>query len=95
MDMLFKRYSNPFPLLDCMILSGGFSTFVSSFMAAVREEENEKTAWEYYLHKVYSGSFNDFMDSMKSESDHKAMEKGAIEATVKNSMNILNNFKPI
>ena len=93
--MLFKRYSNPFSLLDCMILSGGFSTFVSSFMAAVREEENEKTAWEYYLHKVYSGSFNDFMDSMKSESDHKALEKGAIEATVKNSMNILNNFKPI
>lgn len=92
--MLFKRYSSPFTLLDCMILSGGFSSFISSFVAAVRDEENEKTAWEYYLHKVYSGSFNDFMDSMKNESAHKTMEKGVIEATVKNSMNILNNFNP-
>ena len=42
MDVLFRRYANPFPLVDGMILSGGFSDFVSSFMAAAQEEENEK-----------------------------------------------------
>lgn len=81
-------------MLDCMILSGGFSDFVSSFMAAVQEEENEKMSWEYYLHKVFHGSYNDFIEAVQNDSDHRAMEKDAIEATVKYSMNILNSFNP-
>lgn len=94
MDMLFRRYANPFPLIDGMIMSGGFSDFVSSFMAAAQEEENEKMSWEYYLHKVFSGSYNDFRESVQNDSDHRTMEKATIEATVKHSMNILNNFNP-
>lgn len=94
MDMLFRRYANPFPLIDGMIMSGGFSNFVSSFMAAAQEEENEKMSWEYYLHKVFHGSYNDFREAVQNDSDHRTMDKSAIEATVKQSMNILNNFNP-
>lgn len=94
MDVLFRRYANPFPLVDGMILSGGFSDFVSSFMAAAQEEENEKMSWEYYLHKVFQGSYNDFREAVQNDSAHRTMDEKTIEATVKESMNILNNFNP-
>lgn len=94
MDMLFQRYANPFPFVDGMIHAGMFSSFVSSFMETVQEEKDDEMTWQYYLHKVFQGSFNDFKEALLEEEKHKNMSQFDIEATVKNSMDILNNFNP-
>ena len=94
MDWLFKRYANPFPFMDGMISTGRFADFVDDFVATVVEEREEKTSWEFYLHKVFEGSFADFRDNMKNEKMHKEMSEQAIETAINHSMNILNNFNP-
>lgn len=46
MDLLFKRYSNPYELMDQMILCGRFLDFICEFV----EITNDDLLWEYYLH---------------------------------------------
>ncbi len=94
MDWLFKRYANPFPFMDGMILTGRFADFVDEFVAMVREEREEQTSWEFYLHKVVEGSFQDFRENMRNEKLHKEMSGKAIETALNHSMDILNNFNP-
>ena len=77
-----------------MVQSGVFSDFVSSLVEAVQEDENKRMMWEFYLHKVFSGSFEDFRESLRRETADKTMPKSSIEATIKQSQKILNNFNP-
>lgn len=84
MDCLFERYGNPFLLIDTLIISGRFTDFVLEFL----EIQNEKMMWEFYLHKVYDKSFDEFKESMKP------VPKEQLETTVQNSRSILNNFNP-
>ena len=60
MDLLFKRYANPFPFMDGMIQTGRFSEFVQQILEKTNSEREEQTAWEFFLHKVWEGSFADF-----------------------------------
>lgn len=94
MDWLFARYANPFPFINGMILTGRFEAFVDNFIATIKEEKEEQTSWEFYLHKVMEGSFKDFQEGMKIERAHKEMSERAIEAAINDSVNILNNFNP-
>ncbi len=94
MDWLFKRYANPFPFINGMILTGRFADFVDEFVQIVRDEREEQTSWEFYLHKVMEGSFVEFREGMKNEKSHKEMSEKAIETAINDSMNILNNFNP-
>lgn len=84
MDCLFERYGNPFLLIDTLIISGRFTDFVLEFL----EIQNEKMMWEFYLHKVYDKSFDEFKESIKP------VPKEQLETTVQNSRSILNNFNP-
>lgn len=95
MDLLFKRYASPFSFIDGMILSGRFSEFVRSFWNTNQKEQNEEKSWQFFLHRVFEGSFNDFMEGQKTEAEHRNMSEQTIETTIKNSMNILNNFNPL
>lgn len=94
MDWLFKRYANPFPFMDGMILTGRFTSFVEDLVQTEREEKEEKTLWEFYLHKVPEGSFDDFCDNLKNEQAHKEMSQAAIGTAINHSNHILNNFNP-
>ena len=95
MDLLFKRYTSPFPFMGGMIATGHFSDFIDGLYKAERDEIEEKALWEFYLHKVTSEtSFNDFKENLKVERDHKEMSERAIETTLNESINILNNFNP-
>lgn len=84
MDMVYHRYANPVPLLNEMIISGCFSELVETIM---KEKETEQQ-WEYYLHKVWDKSFDDFRTQMNAES--KARNEFDLEATLEDSMNIAN-----
>ena len=94
MDLLFKRYASPFPFLNGMIQTGRFSEFVSSLVKTVNQEREDETDWEFFLHKVWEGSFADFRAEMKTNKDNMNLSQGTIETTILHSMNMLNNFNP-
>lgn len=94
MDSLFKRYANPFLFMDGMIQTGRFEFFVRSFWKEIHEEEDEKTLWDYYIHRVFDGSFNDFRKGIEDDKKNRSMSEQTMETTIKQSMNILHNFSP-
>lgn len=87
MDCLFERYGNPFLFIDTLIMSGRFTDFVLEFL----EIQNEKMMWEFFLHKVYDKSFDEFKESITA---NKPVSKEQLETTVKDSKSILNSFVP-
>ena len=96
MDQLYQRYADPFSFMNGMISTGRFEEFVVSVLQKINKEEEEETAWEFYLHKVFDDiSFEDFLKSIKNNKQNQQMSEQTIEATVKDSMNILKNFNPV
>ena len=94
MDLLFKRYASPFSFMDGMIQSGRFCEFVVDFANTITKETEEKQNWEFFLHKVWDGSYQDFIADVENNKKNLTMTKRTIETTVQHSMNILNNFNP-
>ena len=91
MDLLFKRYASPFLLLDNLIQTNSLSGFIDDIFKFINSENQERTQWEFFLHKVYNESWNDFNDRIKSEENSKTVDLGA---TLKNSRKMLINFTP-
>ena len=89
MDLLFVRYADPFSFINGMIRTGRFDDFVLSFMETIREEREEETSWQYYLHKVFEGSYSDFRGRIKVRKDQQNLSGLAIETTINESMSIL------
>ena len=94
MDLLSKRYANPCFFLDGMIQTGRFSEFVESFVTAYRKEEEERVTWEFYLHKVFEGSFGEFVAEMNTNRQNQEMSARTVETTVNESLSILKKFTP-
>lgn len=94
MDQVSQRYSDPCFFMDGMIQTCVFSEFVREFIKTVNQEIEDKFDWEFFLHKVWEGTFQEFKDDIKTNKEHQNMSKRTIEATVKNSMDILKNFNP-
>ena len=89
MDLLFKRYASPFLLVDQMLLTGKFSTFVTEIF----DFDSDERLWNIFLHKVEGQSFNEWKASLGQESNQK-MTKNEIETTINDSFDILNGFEP-
>jgi hypothetical protein len=95
MDLLHKRYASPYFFLDGMIQAGRFEEFVVNFVETVTEEENEKTTWEFFLHKVFDDrTYTAFKDEIRNNEEHKNLSARTIETTVNHSFDILNSFNP-
>ena len=77
-----------------MIQTGRFSEFVESFVKTINDEKEDEFQWEYFLHKVWEGSFSDFLEEIKINKQNQNLTKGTIETTIQYSMKILNNFTP-
>jgi hypothetical protein len=90
MDHLAKRYGDPCFLLDGYIQTGRFCVFVEGFL----EQQQEDETWEFFLHRVWDKSYNEFRDELKTTQSLKTMSERTMEATVKKSMDILENFQP-
>lgn len=87
MDLLFKQYANPFLIIDEMISINKLSNFVDNII--MRNEEEK--LWQYFLHKVYGQSFEEFKSSVRKNSETEEN----IKNTVNYSFEILKNFIPI
>lgn len=94
MDEVAKRYSHPCFFMDGMIETGRFSEFVVDFVKTINQEKEDDLDWQFFLHKVWEKGFQEFKDEIKTNKDNQSMSKKTIEATVKDSMNILKNFTP-
>lgn len=90
MDLLFKRYADPFSLLDGYIQTARMCEFVHR----LAKQQAEDDRWEFYLHKVWDKSFTEFCESMQTSQDPQVMSDEDLKATVLKSMNILGNFNP-
>lgn len=81
-------------LIDKMLLSGRFSEFVDEIITIRNEEQEEKTLWEFYLHRVFEQSFQDFKNSLNTTTQkEKVPTEEELIATVTGSMGILADFK--
>lgn len=90
MDLLFKRYADPFTLLDGYIQTSRMCEFIHAFI----EQKTEDEKWEYFLHKVWDKSYSEFCVALQTSQDLHEMSEEDIETTVKKSMEILGNFNP-
>lgn len=91
MDLLFTRYASPFVLLDGLILTNSLNNFVNEFFNIVNEERKEKSQWEFFLHKVYDKSWNEFVNDIEQSENQTPIDLGA---TLVKSKNMLSNFTP-
>ena len=91
MDLLFTRYASPFCLIDGLILTNSLNNFVNEFFNIVNEERKEKSQWEFFLHKVYDKSWNEFVNDIETSENQTPIDLGA---TLVKSKNMLSNFTP-
>lgn len=77
-------------LLNQFVETGRLGEFVLEFIEIRNEETKEKVQWEYFLHKVYNMSWEEFAGE-KPEEQEADMDK--IEEQVKASLGILENFR--
>ena len=94
MDLLSKRYASPCFFLNGMIQTGRLDEFVGDFIETVQKEKEEQVNWDFYLHKVFEGTYNDFIDEIETNKKNQRMSGRTIETTVQHSMDILNHFNP-
>lgn len=91
MDLLFKRYASPFPLMDGYIRTSRLCEFIHTFI----EQKKEDDKWEYFLHKVWGNtSYAEFCETLQTTQELQELSNEDIETTIQKSMNILGNFNP-
>lgn len=97
--MLHKRYASPFSLLNNLIGCEQFSEYVQFLLNKEAEDKNNQALWEYYLHKVFDKSFDDFKNEVYSAGNdslkNDATDEAKREEIMKKSDAILKNFVPI
>lgn len=94
MDLLFQRYADPFSLINGFIQTGRFEDFVIRFVETTNAEKEEKSNWEFFLHKVFDKSYKEFKESITVDRGTAQMSENEMEATVRNTLNILGGFNP-
>ena len=91
MDLLFSRYASPFVLLDNLLLTNSTSDFVDDLFDIIHKEKEEKTQWEFFLHKVYDKTWKEFVEEINVSNEQTEIDLGA---TLNKSKNMLKNFTP-
>lgn len=87
MDLIFKRYSNPYLILNEMILYGSFSDFVNEII----NNYNDELLYQLWLsnNPLNTLGYLDFKKSLMNP-----VETKSLETTIEDSYKMLNDFKP-
>lgn len=94
MDLVYKRYTNPF-FLDYAIENNSLDEFIDMLL----KKKDEEMLWELYLATIpyNQKDFNEWKKEALNNNQKKetmSMTKKEIDATIKKSQNILSGFKP-
>lgn len=82
-------------LLDQMIRVGRLTDFVNELVDFRNAEEEDKVLWEFWLHKVYGMTFEEFRNTLKDNQNPKAAPtQEEVKSIVMDSMNTLASFVP-
>lgn len=74
-----------------MISTGRFFEFVQEFVKTHNEEQEDKTIWEYWLHKVFDQTLEEFKESIKKTNTAAPTQK-ELKETVQATFNMLDGF---
>jgi ribosome maturation protein Sdo1 len=88
-DLLYQRYSNPLELLQQMFETGQLYDFIEELVQIRNEEMQEKSAWEFYLHKIHDMTFEEFMKKAAQPAEPETISKDRMTEIVKRSLEIL------
>lgn len=95
MDLLSQRYANPYMIIDDFIRLKQFHEFTINILTTIAEEKTHKARWEYYLHKVWNMSFDDYVSECESKQEQNVeMTYQDIGNIVNDSKRMLEGFKP-
>ena len=82
-------------LLEQVLQTGRLADFIDEIGQIVWQEKVNEQRWDYWLHRVDSVSFEEYVqlceDSMKQSEESGTND---IEATVKHSYEMMENFHP-
>ena len=68
--------------------------FVSEIIKTVNEELEEKTLWEFWLHKDWERSWTDFRKSLDGKQHNAAPTRQETLDILNETMNIMTSFRP-
>ena len=78
-----------------MLDAGRFREFIHEVLGLYVEEENEKTAWEVWLHRIFDKSYTEFKKSLGMIKQTKAAPTNEETAKiVQQSFDMLASFSP-
>ena len=93
MDLLAQRYASPFLILDEFIRLHQLHEFTVEILKTIADEKVQEVRWQFYLHKVYNKSWEDFLKSCEQPQEVEVSQE-QIKTTVDDSRNILEGFIP-
>ena len=93
MDLLAQRYASPFLVLDEFIRLHQLHEFTVEILKTIADEKVHEVRWQFYLHKVYGKSWEDFLKSCEQPKEAEVSQE-QIKTTVDESRNILEGFIP-
>ena len=76
-----------------MIIAGRFAEYIHELLQIYNEEQEEKTLWELWLHKVHDKSYNDFKASVGMMNKNAAPTKKETAEVVQQSKKLLAGFR--
>lgn len=80
-------------LLDRMTQTQRLEEFVEAFIRTHNEEQEDKTLWEIWLHRIFDKSFVEWKDSLNGQ-EKAAPTPEELRSIAQDSMNILAGFAP-
>lgn len=92
LDLLYSRYANPMELVGGMIRTKRLLEFVQTLIQTHNEDIREKTLWEFYLHRVFDESYQDFKNSLPEEA--YIPSEAELAETISRSADMLRDFAP-
>lgn len=94
MDLLAQRYASPFLILDEFIKTKQLHEFTCEVLNTIAEEKIHDARWQFYLHRVYGMSFEDYVKICEKEPEPEEMSHEEIGNTINESKMILEGFVP-
>ena len=93
MDLLSQRYADPYLILNDFIRLGRLHEFSQEIMKTILEEKINEIRWDYYLHKVWDMSFEEYVASCDgSKKQDETMQAEDAVNIIKDSNRILEEF---
>lgn len=95
MDLLAQRYASPFLLLEEFIRLHQLHEFVVETLKTIAEEKVHEARWQFYLHKVFDMSFDDYVRKCEQpKAGEQYMTNKEIGNVINESKKMLEGFVP-